>query len=55
METEDNNQCVYLIEQYLLKNYTVLLERFARMNAVVQSINNEQQDITELSVCLSRI
>lgn len=50
METEDNNQCVYLIEQYLLKKlYGFTSERFARMNAVVQSINNGQQDITELS------
>ena len=50
METEDNNQCVYLIEQYLLKKlYGFTSERFARMNAVVQSINNVQQDITELS------
>ena len=37
------------------KLYGFTSERFARMNAVVQSINNEQQDITELSVCLSRI
>ena len=50
METEDNNQCVYLIEQYLLKKlYGFTSERFARMNAVVQSIHNGQQDITELS------
>lgn len=54
-DTEDNYQCVYLIEQYLLKKlYGFTSERFDRMSTVVQAINSGQQDIAELSkvVCL---
>lgn len=50
IDTEDNYQCVYLIEQYLLKKlYGFASERFDRMSTVVQSINSGQQDIAELS------
>ena len=50
VDTEDNYQCVYLIEQYLLKKlYGFASERFDRMNAVVQAVNSGQQDISELS------
>ena len=50
MDTEDNNQCVYLIEQYLLKKlYDFTSDRFDRMNAVIRSINDGQQYIAELS------
>ena len=50
MDTADNNQCVYLIEQYLLRKLCDFnSERFDRMNAVIQSINDGQQDIAELS------
>lgn len=50
LEVEDNYQCAYLIEQYLLKKlYSFTSERFNRMNAVIQSINDGQQDITQLS------
>ena len=50
METEDNNHCVYLIEQYLLRKlYGFTSKRFDRINAVVQSINEGQQNIAELS------
>lgn len=50
VDIEDNYKSVYLIEQYLLKKlYSYTSERFDRMNTVVQSINNGQQDIGELS------
>lgn len=50
MDAEDNHLCVHLIEQYLLnKLYGFTSDRFDRMNAVVQSINNGQHDIVELS------
>ena len=50
MDTTDNSQCVYLIEQYLLKKLSdITSDRLNRMNAVIQSINNGQQDIKELS------
>lgn len=50
METEDNNRCVFLIEQYLLKKlYDLPSDRFDRMNTVIQSINGGEQDIAELS------
>lgn len=55
MELDDNYQCVYWIEQYLLKKlYGFASERFDRMNTVIQSINEGQNDISELSqlVCL---
>lgn len=49
-ETKDNYQCVFLIEQYLLKKlYNFTSQRFDRMNTVIQSINNGRQDIAELS------
>lgn len=50
LEVEDNYQCAYLIEQYLLKKlYGFTSERFDRINSVIQSINDGQQDITQLS------
>lgn len=50
METNNNYQCVFLIEQYLLKKlYGFASERFDRMNTVIQSINEGQNDISELS------
>lgn len=50
VDTDDNCQCVYLIEQYLLKKlYGFASERFDRMSTVVQSINSGQQNIAELS------
>lgn len=50
METEDNNQCVYLIEHYLLSKLCSLAsDRYERMNMVIQSINKGQQNIMDLS------
>lgn len=50
METENNSQCVHLIEQYLLRKlYSFNSDRFDRINAVIQSINEGEQDITKLS------
>lgn len=50
METGDSRQCVYLIGQYLLKRlYGFTSDRFDRMNAVVQFVNDGKQDIKELS------
>lgn len=49
-ETTDNSLCVFLIEQYLLRKLENLTsDRFNRMNAVIRSINNGEQNITELS------
>lgn len=50
-ETEDNYQCINYIDNYLLnKLCDFASDKFDRMNAVVQSINNGQNDITELSL-----
>lgn len=50
METKDSCQCVYFIEQYLVRKLgRFSSDRFNRMHAVIQSINEGQQDINELS------
>lgn len=50
METGDSRQCVNLIGQYLLRRlYGFISDRFDRMNAVVQFVNDGKQDIKELS------
>ena len=50
MDTEDNSQCVYFIEQYLLRKLSNLSsDKLDRMNAVIQSINDGEQDIAKLS------
>lgn len=50
MEAGGNNQCVNLIEQYLLRKLNDFTsDRFDRMDAAVRSINKEEQDLAELS------
>lgn len=54
-ETRNNDQCICLIEQYLSKKlHGFTSDRFDRMNAVVLSIQDGEENITELSrsVCL---
>ncbi len=50
MEAGGNNQCVNLIEQYLLRKLNDFTsDRFDRMDAAVRAINKEEQDLAELS------
>lgn len=51
METENDNQCISLIEQYLSRKLEVYTsDRLNRMDTVVRSINDDQTDIHQLAL-----
>ncbi len=54
--TEDDRRCIFLIEQFLLKRFTLFAEHnLKRIETTIQLINSGQTDITCLadSACLS--
>lgn len=54
--TEDDRHCIFLIEQFLLKRFTLFAEHnLKRIETTIQLINSGQTDITCLadSACLS--